>query len=850
MRFFLRVISFRHLRLHPLRTALTLVGILLGVAMGVGVGLLNESTLASFNEMVEGLAGKSDLTISVGGRAGMPDATLDQVAGIEGVKAATASLRVSGYLTDRPTEQILLLGIDALADPEFRTFKVSSKPDFDPLAFLNTPDSILVPQSLAARSGLAEGDRLRVTTQGGILEFTVRAVVDEEGAAKVYSGNVVILDVFAAQDLLGRTGTVDQVDVIAEPGVAPEALQERLKAALGPAYLVERPGRNVQAEKMVEGLRKTTDMLGILALFVGMFLIYNTFNTAVAQRRREIGILRALGTPRAHIVGIFLGEAAVIGLVGSALGVLCGVGLARMLIEQYAETVSSFYFKVHPEVVVFSGTLFARSVALGVASAVLSAILPARKAASISPLEALSGVSLEAERQRGFKWAFAGGILLLAAETAILLRSWEETSVEIGVISALVSFGALALLSPLLISLTTALLRPLNRSVLGLEARMGGDNLMRSPARTSVTVAALMIGITLAVAMGGTFASLSASLDEWITEGITADLTVRGSVALPGANSVELPGDLADELRRVPGVEDVSTFRIVPIPFRDGVIHAYGVDVAPILKHSSSRWTEGRRDRDGELLRQPGHVLISENLASRYNLHRGDEMALQGPFGARTFKVVGVHIDYTSDLGSVGFNREDFLSFFRDPHVDSVDLWLAEGVDPVETRETLKKMFPQKQLFVQTNGEFRGEIERAVAQIFGMVDVIQLLVIIIAVVGILNTLLINIIDRTRELGILRAMGFTRDQLGRVIVWEAAFMGLIAGVLGALSGSAFSMSIVHLINRQLVGWSTAFVFPTDSVWKGFVVAVLSALMASWWPARKVGRLNIVEAMEYE
>jgi putative ABC transport system permease protein len=850
MRFLLRTLSFRHIALNPLRTALTMLGIMLGVAMGVGVGLLNESTLASFDEMVSGLASGSDLTVTVSGRAGMPEETLDTILEDPGVKAAAPSIRLSGFLVDHPLETILLLGVDALADEGFRTLRVGGDPNFDPLVFLNTPDSVLVPRSLALRNNLAEGDTLRVSTRGREYALTVRAIVDEEGAAKVYSGNVLILDVYAAQEKLEKTGSFDQIDVIAAPGINPDDLARSLRAALGESYLVERPGRNQQAEKMVEGLRQTTDMLGMLALFVGMFLIYNTFNTAVAQRRREIGILRSLGSERRHIILLFLGEAAVIGLIGSVLGVLGGVGLARVLIEQYAATISNFYFQVHPEVVQFSWPLMSRFVALGTISAVVSAVFPARRAARISPLEALSGVALETERQKGFRLAFGLGLLALGIEVVILMSTWESTRVEIGVISALVSFIALALLSPMLITWSIALLRPIGRRFFGLEARIGGDNLLRSPGRTSVTVAALMIGITLAVAMGGSFASLAASLDEWITEGITADLTVRGSVALPGVNSVELPAELLEELAAVPGVADVGSFRIAPLPFREGVIHVMGVDLDSYWRHSESRWVSGNRNRDRPKLQDGTHVLVSENLSTKYNLHPGDPFEVVGPKGRRTYTVAGVHVDYTSDLGAALLDRAAYIELFGDTHLDSISLWMKPGVDPVALRETIRQSFPDRQLFIQTNVEFRGEIEQAVAQIFGMVDVMQLLVIVIAVIGILNTLLVSIIDRTRELGVLRAVGFTKEQLRRVIVWEAGLMGLIAGTLGALSGSIFSMSIVHLINRQLVGWSTAFVFPIDSVIKGFWVAVLSSLLASWWPSRKAASLNIVAAMEYE
>lgn len=850
MRFLIRTLSLRHAWLHPLRTVLTMIGIATGTAMGVGVGLLNESTLASFNEMVQGVAGKSDLTITVPGRGGMPEEALEKVVALPGVKAAAPTLRVTGYLSDHPSETILILGVDTLADADFKTLKVADEPDFDPLSFLNTPDSVLVPRSLADRTGIKQGDRLRVTARGREFVFTVRAIVSEKGAAKVFSGNVVIMDVYSAQTQLGREGVFDQIDVISQPGTDRFALIQHLKQSLGEGYIVEQPGRNRQAEKMVEGLRKTTDMLGVLALFVGMFLIYNTFSTAVAQRRREVGILRALGTTRAQVVVIFLGEALIMGVIGAVVGVWGGVFLARLLLDQFSASISNFYFQTHPEVVRLSLPLVVRYIVLGAVTAVVSAAFPAHKAATIAPVEAMSTLQLDMERRRHYRWAFMAGLLCLGVEISILQQNWEQTRIEIGVISALVSFIALALLSPMLIAAACALLRPLNTHVLGVEARLGADNLTRAVGRTAVTVAALMIGITLAVAMGGSFASLSWSLDEWITSGITADLTVRGSVNIPGANSVDIPLDLAKDLAQVSGVADVGSFRITPVPMGDQVIHVYAIPFATFWKYSAFRWTEGDRSRDGPKLLTGKYTVISENLAAKYNLHKGDKLTIQTPSGLRTYEIVGVHVDYTSDLGSAALDRDAFLVAFGDRFVDSISVWVEPGVDPVRVREEIRRRFSDRRLFIQTNKEYREEIHKAVDQIFALTDVVQLLVIVIAVIGILNTLLISILDRTRELGVLRALGFTRGQLAKLIVWEAGLMGLLAGVLGAVSGSAFSMSIVHLINHQLVGWSTAYVFPTESVVKGFVVAVLSSLVAAGYPAHKAAGLNIVQAMEYE
>jgi putative ABC transport system permease protein len=850
MRKLIQTVSLRHLRLNPLRTLLTCIGIMLGTAISVGVGMMNESTLASFGEMVDGVAGKSDLSVTSVGRGGMSAEVLDRILALPGVKTAAPTVRVPAFLSDHPAETLLVLGIDALAGKDFQALKGSHEPAFDPVAFLNTPDSVLVPKSLAERNGIHKDERLWVTLHGKKIGMTVRAIVAEEGAAKVYGGNVLIVDLFAAEELLGRGGRIDQIDVLAKPELPREQLEARVKAALGEGFVVEQSARNKQAQQLVESLRRSVDMMSGLAIFVGMFLIYNTFATSVAQRRKEIGVLRALGTTQAQIIGVFLFEALLAGVVGSALGVLAGTGIAKGLITQYAKTIDSLYFRVHTDTIVFSGAIFVRSILIGVTAAVAAAVVPAWQAARVRPVEALSRTQSETTNRRGFKVLFAVGLAALIIETVFLVRGSASTDAATGVMAATLAFVSLTLLSPWLITVACAALHPLLRRLPGIEPRLGGDNLTRNLGRTAVTVTALMIGITLAVAMSGSFGSIAKSFDEWIKSSLAIDLSIRGSAAMPGANSIELPPDAAAEVAAVPGIADVGIFRMTPVETAAGTVQLISINVEPFSRHAAFSWTEGDPAKGYADLLDGKHVMLSENLAARRNLHLGDSIEIGVPGGRRAFTVAGVIVDYTSDLGTVILNRKTYLELFNDPYADALDVWVTPGLDPNVVRERVRQALPERQFFIQTNTEFRGEVNKAVGQLFGLTDLVQVLVLIIAVIGILNTMLISILDRTRELGMLRAVGFTREQLKRLILWEAALLGVVAGILGTASGAGFSMFISPLVQRQLLGWTMTGVFPAQGVALGFGVAVISALLAGIYPARKAAKLTILDALAWE
>lgn len=838
------------MRLHPLRTLLTIVGILLGTAISVGVGLMNESTLASFQEMVDGIAGKTDLSVTAFEKTGLEVSVLDQLTALPEVKAAAPTVRVNGFLSAHPEESVLVLGIDALADKDFRTLDQGGAGELDPLAFLNAPDSILVPKSLAARHGIQAGDKLPVTLLGSSVDFTVRALVDEKGAAKTYGGNVVIVDLFAAEERLGRGGRIDQIDLLAKPGVSKAQLATAVKAALGEGFAVERDERMRQAEQMVESLRQAVDLMSGMALFVGMFLIYNTFATSVAQRRREIGVMRALGTSRAQVIAVFLGEAVLVGLVGAALGCIAGSGMAQALVGRYAQTVDTLYFRVHTETVVLSWAVFGKSVLLGVGSALVAAAAPAWQAARIQPVEALSPTAARESSRRWFRVLFVLGLVVLALVVAFLQNINETSDASVGILAATLAFIAITLLTPWLVLALCAALHPLLKRTPGLSARLGGDNLIRNAGRTAITTTALTIGITLAVTMGGSFDSVARSFDEWIRSSLAIDLSVRGSAAMPGMNSPEIPLSVADELAGVPGVADVGSFRMTPVQTSVGTVQLISINIEPFTRHAFFTWTMGDAASGYAALRDGKHVVISENLAARRGLRLGDTLEMRVQNTVHKFTVAGAIIDYTSDLGTMILDRDTYLRIFNDPFADAFDLWVVPGADPVVVREAIRKALPHRRLFMQTNHEFRDEVNKAVAQVFGMTDLVQVLVLVIAVIGILNTMLVSILDRTRELGMLRAVGFTREQLGRLILWEAGLLGLLAGILGGASGSAFAMYVFPLVRRQLMGWSMAGVFPAESVALGFAVALVSAVLAGLYPARKASQLKILEALSYE
>lgn len=855
MFFFLKTVSLRHFRLHLLRTALTVLGIALGITVFVGIKLVNDATLGSFRQMINNVAGRAQIEVSRG-RSGFEEHVFDDVQKVSGVAKATPLIRSSAYLENAANDTVIILGVDTLADKDFRTFTAEEDgkeaEDIDALQFLNSPDSVLITDVLAKRYGIKKEDTLRVVTGAGLKELTVRAVLAEKGAAKVFGGNLLIMDVYSAQTVLEREGRFDQIDIILADGAGRDKVIEALRKKLGTGFTIDHPGsRSGQVENMLKSFQQILTIMSLLSLFVGMFLIYNTFSMAVAQRRREIGILRAMGVSADQVRNTFMTEAFTLGAIGAAIGAVAGYALARQLTAVVAQTISTAYFKLNIEQITMTPLDLGLIFGLGTVTSMVSAYWPARHAATISPLEAMSPIAMEATAKRAYLKYFYIGLGLFALQFVGLYMQSGETNPMVGAGASLLGFLALTLLSPILIIIVGEIFSPILKALFSVEGKLGSDNLTRAPGRTSVTVSALMIGISLAVAVKGTMLSFQQSVLEWLHQSVTADLVIRSSSALPGPDAVDMPETLGDEIKQLAGVADVNRFRMVQQEFKGTNVVLYSVQMPEYRKYSPGIWIEGEADKVYDAVTGKDAVYVSENFMNRFNLHTGSTIELNTPTGPKSFVIEGVRVDYMSDQGVIGMDRGTFKKHWQDAGVDSYDVFIKQGADVAAVRDAIAgSVGGQYRLVLQTNAEYRNEVQTAIKQSFRITYAMEAIAIIIAVIGIINTLMVSVLDRTREIGMLRAIGFTKEQIRKVIVSEAGVMGIIAGAFGAASGIGFTLIITQIILREVIGWTTPFVFPTVSVATGFLLAVFVSMGAGFYPAWKAASTNIIRALEYE
>jgi putative ABC transport system permease protein len=846
----LRLITWPYFRKHLLRSVLTAGGIVLGVAVFVGMNSANESVLLAFARTVDRIAGKTELQVSAG-ENGFPEAVLERVQSATSVRVAvpvveaTASTKISGE------GSLLILGVDLTGDRSLRDYDLDSGDAAvidDPLVFLAQPDSIMLSGEFAARHALAIGQSVALGTANGEKRFTVRGVMKAGGLASAFGGNLAVMDIYAAQKMFGRGQMFDRIDLALKPGRTVADATQELEAMLGPAFQVDPPAQRAQQfETLIASFAVMMGASSLFALFIGMFIIYNSFAIAVTQRRSEIGILRALGATRGQIRWLFLGESAVTGLIGSLVGLAVGMALASGIAAAVSAVISdTFGVAQEAGTVSMSPTVLASAVAIGIVTSVMAALIPARIASRVEPV-----LALQKGKYQALDTAEAGARLVAAtvcavASVATLVlggsRAWFYVSYALAVTTAL-------LLTPILSLALARLIRPVLKWARPVEGALAADSLIQAPRRTSATVAALMLSLALVVAFGGMARASYQSILDWVRTTLNPDLFVMPSHDLV-IRTIRFPGTMTAELEAIPGIRRLQPVRNGRVPFRNTPVMLLALDLLSVEELTPVRVVTGNRDMFRVAASGRG-VLVSENLAELQRLREGEMLALATPAGVIHLPIVGIVVDYSDQQGAILIDRTLFSRYWRDDSVNFFRVYLDGDADAAEVkRQILEKYAGVRQVFVLNNDELRAYILRITDQWFGLTYIQVAVAVLVAILGIVNTLTVSITDRRRELGVLRAVGGLKTQIRRTIWLEALSTGAIGLILGFALGAVNLYYILEIVRRDVAGMRLEYLYPLTVTLVVAPVILGAAFLAAIWPAETAVRGRLVEALEYE
>jgi putative ABC transport system permease protein len=843
----------RHLKSYKGRALLCLLGVALGVAVFVGIKTAASSALVSFQDTVAALTGKTQLQV-VGQGNGFPEEIFARVTSLEEVRAATPILEFQVVAPPPVDEPLLMLGIDVFSDQEFRQYNFVESTDKDGaiLSFLTEPGAIALTEKFAERHGLKVNDELEILSGSRRLTFTVRALLKLKGPARALEGNLALVDIATAQEVFEQLGRLHRIDLILAEDVSPGAVMEKLQSLLPAGVTVERPQKRLgRIRDMIKAYRLNLLALSLIALFVGIFLVYNAVAFAVSKRRYEIAMLRVLGTQRWQIIGLFLGEALLIGLLGAFIGVGLGLVMAKIALQAMAGTISELYLLVRAETLSLSplALVLGAGAALGVA--VLGGLFPSLEASRTLPREALYQTSLERRMKMNLARISLVGVVVLGAGYLCSQLQPIDGLPLFGFVAAFLILAGFSFLTPASVLLVNRVLASPLAGLFKIEGKMASRYLGRSLNRSAVAIASLMTALAMLISISIMILSFRQTVKVWTEQIISADLFISPAGRLTGQRG-NLPLGLVDSLKNLPGL--VSMERLTEIPMR--------IDNLQVLLFVSDLGVKGelskimlRKGSSKEILRrcrEQGQITISEVLANRLNLAEGDSLQIPTPRGLQSFLIAGVFYDYRTEGGMVMMDRSTYGEYWPDERrYTSVAIYLEPGSNLAETRNLVRsRLKKNEQVFITSNKELRQEILRIFDQTFSITYALQVVAIVVAIFGIVNTLVLLVMERERDIGILKAVGATNRQVQRMTLLEAGLMGLISFVLGAVNGILLSLLLIFVINKQSFGWTIQFSVPVSMFGKTLILVLVCALIAGIFPARTAASKRVSEVMRLE
>ncbi len=846
----LKNITLRHLRYHKGRTLLSMVGIALGVAVFVSVQIAIHTAIESFNASVDHVSGKANLQVTSFGR-GFPEEVYLRVKKVPGVKAATPVIQYVSKMDEPIGEPLYLLGIDVFSDRPFREYQFYENDD-EGLLFLKTPHSIAITEKLANRHGLKRGDRINLIVGSKKVTLTITNLLKMEGPAKSLEGNFGLIDIASAQEALEKVGLIDRIDLIVDKSRPIEATERELKKVIPPGVEVRRSDtRSGQIEKMVSAFHLNLTALSFISLIVGMFLIYNAISVSVIQRRREIGILRSIGLTRPHVLTLFIAEATWIGCLGSLIGIGVGIGLAKVMLYLVSRTITALYILVKAEHLVISPYILVAGFGMGVLASVLSSIGPAREASKIAPKEALALGTLETKIKLRLRHFNLIGIGLLILSLILALQRPIDHRPIFGFLAALLILIGVSFLIPSVTTFLNRLLAPLLRHLFGSEGKLASRYLHESMARTAITIAALMTALSMLISISIMILSFRKTVDLWVEQSINGDVFIfPGSYSITGYSAL-LPLEVSRQLPSLPGVKAVDSFRALEVEYQGQPAIIASVDGQVFLNMKVIRFTRGNPQAILRQFAAGQAILVTESFSLRHNVKAGDRITLNTPQGEKEFLIAGVFYDYSSDWGMVLLEKKLFQSLWKDETIHSAGIYLKEGFSMESFKEMIRERYSKPyRLFVVSHRELRKEVLKIFDQTFAVTYALEFIAIIVAILGIVNSLNALIIERQRDIGIVRAVGAFQRQIQKTTLIEAGMIGFFSHILGLLCGFLLSLLLIYVINKQSFGWTIQFSIPLWSLIESWLVVMVTSIGAGFIPARRAAKMNVVESLRME
>ena len=836
----------------PFRTAITIFGVAVGVAVFLSIRLANQQTMMSFTESVDLVLGRADAVIRVEG-IDFDEIHFEKLHALR--KEIKAYPVIEGYGVESTSGEVVeIIGTDLLQDSGIRDFSLKTKDKGlkGLLPLIMDPAGVILPEKFIPGVQFNTDSSLQFLINGKEKSLNVNAILEDKGIAKALNGNFALMDIAAAQKAFDKIGRLDRIDIQFLHPSKFDVMQKKISALMPEHLLVERPQRkNQQVEKMLRAFQYNLTALSFVALLVALYLIYNMIALSVVRRRVEIGTLRALGATPTLIAFIFFLEAGIIGAAGSILGIGLGYYFAQFSLDAVSLTVNNLYAPSYVTEVDFQLQQMSPYFLLGVGLSFVSAVIPAWDAATTPPTSVMRRGSYDLKLFRGNRQLnYSAMLIFLLAGLCTQLPPINQFP-YFGFFSVFLIILGLSMLSPAALLWTRDRFHNFFKNILGGEGLLACMNLSQNVGRNALAVSSLAIAFMMVISMSIMVHSFRQTVIVWIDQTLRADLFVR----VAGGRDIDyqhtLPSEPIKNLKQISGVADIDQFRAMDISYNNKPVVLATGDFSVLSQYGNLVIKYGPPASElAQHMVNSNRAIVSEAFSLKHNVNVGDTLNLKTPNGPANLKIAAIYFDYSRERGYIILDRTTFLKYFNENQINSFVIYLSDKSRLNEVRKEVLNILNEHRLIIRSNTELKKQVLEVFDKTFAITYSLEIIAILVAVLGLFNTLVSLILERKREIGILRFIGAFIQQVKHMVLIEAGILGLIGSAMGLIAGVIVSYILIFVINKQSFGWTIQIHFPYSFIALLVAFSWGVSILAGLYPARIAQQLNPKEALRVE
>lgn len=847
-------LGFKYNKKHLLQSLLLILGVALGVAVILAIDLANLSATKAFQLSSETLTGKTTHQI-IGSKKDVDEALFRKIRIDLKIKKSAPVVQDYISIKELNNKPVRLFGVEPFSESPFRNYVAgenSNLPVNSLKAFFTEPNTILIEDSFAKTNNFKLGDSININYGNSSKKLKIAGIIKaDDNLSKQALSNMIISDISTAQEVLNKVGKLSYIDLIIDETNAQGKNQlEQIKKILPEGINIESPQtRSSALQQMSEAFELNLSALSLLALVVGMFLIYNTVTFSVVQRRNILGILRSLGVTRSQIFLMIVMETTILAVIGTILGLFLGIFLGQGALYLVTRTINDLYFTLNTTDVQISTFTLLKGAFIGIFASILASAVPAYEATRVPPAGTMKRSTLESGIKKLLPWISVAGLVLGLFGVGLLFVPSKR--IEISFIGLFVIVIGSSLLVPFFTSLLMRIVAPITEKIAGIIGKLAPRSINRSLSRTTVSIAALMVAVSVIVGVSIMIGSFRQTVISWLDTTLTADIFISSTASNAGISD-GLANQLTKDIEALKGVKETATARSTRLQtskYGFVLLSAISRDIAQNRKFL---WTDGDKTKIWDKVKS-GQVMVSESFAYHNDIkaESGSEILLETPKGNKTFKVAAIYYDYSSDRGTILMDSRNYQAIWNDNQINSIAVFIDNSKNINDLISEIETKFNSSQsLTVQSNKTLRDSALDVFDRTFAITDALRLLSAIVAFIGVFSTLMSLQLERTKEFGIMRATGMTVGQIQSMIMLETGLMGATAGILAIPVGVILALVLIHVINLRSFGWTLELILNYNYFVQAMLISVVASLLAGIYPSLKIKNIQAANAIRNE